>query len=51
MTCRSIRGFVLIPALAALTVSGQSFSGRIVGLVTDSSAVPIPRAAMTVMYE
>jgi hypothetical protein len=42
MICASriVRGSILF--LAAITVWGQSFSGKIVGLVTDSSAAMIP---------
>src|ERR1700704_440637 len=36
---------------ASLTVWGQSFSGKIVGLVTDSSAAVIPSVAVTVVNE
>jgi hypothetical protein len=30
---------------------GQSFSGNIIGLVTDSSAAAVPRVAVTVLNE
>src|SRR5262249_34308238 len=46
---RVARGSILF--LAALTMWGQSFSGKIVGLVTDSSAAVIPRVAVTVINE
>jgi hypothetical protein len=36
---------------AALTLSAQSFGGKIVGLVTDPSTAVIPRAAITVTNE
>jgi hypothetical protein len=43
------RGVIL--ALAALSARGQSFTGRIVGLVTDSSNAAIPKVAVTVLNE
>jgi hypothetical protein len=46
---RVARGSILF--LAALSAWGQSFSGKIVGLVTDSSAAVVPRVAITVMNE
>src|SRR5947207_2970226 len=41
----------LVYILAANTVCGQSFSGKIVGLVTDSSAAVIPNASVIVVNE
>src|SRR4029453_3019790 len=46
---RIVHGLILF--LAALSLWGQSFSGKIVGLVTDSSAAAIPRVAVTVVNE
>jgi len=37
--------------LAAITLYGQSFSGKIVGLVTDSSAAVIPGVSVIVVNE
>ena len=34
-----------------MTAWGQSFNGRIVGLVTDSSAAVIPNVSVTVVNE
>ena len=36
---------------SAITAWGQSFSGRIAGVVTDTSSAAIPRAAVTVINE
>ena len=47
----SLRKPLGILSLAAMSVWGQSFSGRIVGLVTDSSAAVIPNVAVTVVNE
>src|SRR6476661_1050570 len=41
----------LMLSLAALTLWGQSFGGRITGVVTDSSAAVIPRVVLTVVNE
>jgi len=46
---RIARGSVFF--LTALTVWGQSFGGKIVGLVTDSTAAAIPRVSVTVLNE
>src|SRR3954451_10392793 len=42
---------ISIPFLISMTLWGQSFSGRIVGLVTDSSNAVIPNVAVTVVNE
>src|SRR5687768_6944221 len=42
---------VLILSFAAGGLFGQSFGGRIVGLVTDSSSGAIPGASVTVVNE
>ncbi len=42
---------IFIPFLISLALWGQSFSGRIVGVVTDSSNALVPNVAVTVMNE
>jgi hypothetical protein len=46
---RIVSGFIFF--LAVLTMWGQSFSGRIVGLVTDSSSAVLPTVAVSVVNE
>src|SRR6266568_2344501 len=46
---QSFRGCILF--LAALTLSGQSFSGKIVGVVTDSSAAVVSGVGVTIVNE
>src|SRR4051794_16062629 len=46
---RIVQGCILYLAVASLF--GQSFSGKIVGLVTDSSAAVVSRAPVTVINE
>lgn len=48
--CSLIMRLVAFP-LAALSVLGQSFGGRIIGQVTDSTAAVIPLVAVTVANE
>jgi hypothetical protein len=42
---------IFIPFLISLALWGQSFSGRIVGVVTDSSDAFVPNVAVTVVNE
>src|SRR2546429_4916698 len=49
MFSRIVRGFVL--SLAALAAWGQSFSGNILGLVSDESAAAIPNVSVTVVNQ
>ncbi len=43
--------FGLVFSLTAVTAWGQSFGGRIVGVVTDSSAAAVPSASVIVVSE
>jgi len=51
MTRFSQVGQGLILCLAALTMWGQSFNGRIAGTVTDSTGGVLQRASVTVVNE
>jgi hypothetical protein len=44
-----VAGFLIF--LVGQTLWGQSFSGRIVGLVTDSSSAAVPDVSVTVVNE
>ncbi|HEY1335898.1 MAG TPA: TonB-dependent receptor, partial [Bryobacteraceae bacterium] len=48
---RFLQSMGICALFAALTLDGQSFSGKIVGVVTDSSQAVISRAAVTVINE
>src|SRR5262249_18258182 len=48
---KMIRDIVVVAALSAFPIYGQTATGRIVGTVTDPSGAVIPNAAITVVDE